>query len=1764
MANKQDTKQNDKHKKNNSKKQKPKTPKTPLKTQWDRQRTVEEITDIVNSVAEAPDEEKAQLLWDHATKPTDRILVKLCRSANGSPHVRVRISPDTATTVGNEFKASLGDRLLCLKDSGSNNSLISEGAFLALTDRDLYIKTPTNTVLTTAITGEKSKKCYTIDAVLTFEETTGKSLSIRHKIYVVPDLSDDFILGDDIFKANLQADMQSYLLMSDGIKSESELDQMTGLELKEHCVRLPVHYVESKKLEVNVRLTQTVTLEPNIPLVIESCLEGSSNAADLWDNQAIEISPTPTYMSPSVTTVQPGWQPCIKGRPLELSMTHHGPSPLTIPRDTIVARASYLDSESGMQTRKFDLAQSDVEQHFTPTSETNDTNRDSWYNPPKAALLQRLRHMMDREGVTDPLERQRMEERLLNQGYVDAPMAAEPTGEVQELGYQKEEKLDFEAEFAKVKIGSRGRPYLKEIKALLWRQRGVIQVGGKLEKTNKGIADPQFKPITKPIIQKSRPIPEQLRPEIDKIVSQLIENGIVEKAKAPPICLSNLHYTRKPSGELRLLVDLRSTNYFAQRIDYPNMTQDESVARLSTAHLVSSLDVASAYWSVGLSESAKRYFAFSTPSHGVVAWTSLPMGYSQSSYFLAQILDRVFEEVPDLIRYVDDVVVYDGQDSDVLGHLRHVENTLKALRESKFSIKTSKLEILPDILTYLGIWFSIGETRSMSIPTAKIKAYEQAARPKRPKDVKKFLASVGYFRRWVPRFTDVTYQLHLEALKPPKAPFKWTIDLEKYYMNFLKILNKHCTLLLPDPSKDFIIYSDASQIAASFIIYQKSPCGLYKIVANSSKLFSPAHRAKPIYVKELIALCGGLHTFQFFLRHAKRILAFTDAKGISVCNLVKASDDFIMRKAIFLSMFPITIFHLPGELNLASDYLSRYHGDHRADDKCRVKGLTVDQAVRLVDAVHFKPIRLTPEEIRAVVVAGPSQVGPDSKSTKAKSAKKPLELKGHGLALPTRPPRKIKLPPTQAYSRLMPRLRAQLEGEGWSQKERERAREEDAHDRSREEEKEWLREKYKQDPISAESKADAAYFKWLEKPVGPMPPVPAGESSEPIRAKLSKIEEWPAQEAHTGSDSFDLWQIMEEEDRQRHLIPFHTLPTPSKCHNHNRLTGVPIPCRVIQTRSKTRQEEPDKQSPPEKANEQELNSAPNIPVMEISPAHLPAKRGPGRPRKASLPPAETSTVADTGHHTRSRGPVVEGRAEAKPEAASPLPPPSPPPRKWGRLRQRTVVEEPRTNSPIPDHIETTLPTQDRPPESGVGDTQVPQTGTAENPRPCCKPNEEGLDCEHTLTGGTWTILASQPVFNTISKEQFKECQERDPYCQSLLEKHAKRKKSLSKPQTSHRFTMVDNIICRTNDKGKHRPVIPLALLQHKTRVAHYSIYGLHQSAYKIFKTLEDKYFTTRMEEKVRKVVEDCALCPFLDREVQRQGSHGVIPYPDKPRSFYHIDWCGGLSKTKDGNTSVLIVVDRFSLLARFYPVKSRTADETIQVLNMVQQADCTMISDLKSDQEPCLKTKEFKDYCQGLGITHRYTAASNPQSNATAELTVRNLKKSIRILSNTVSEEWDKCLHYITIGYSKMKSDTGLSPEVGHFGFEAPSAFSITEELLQKPLPALVEAQQQQVRERRAGQAAARNAAAEAKRDYRKSFNPGDLVMHAENPIKSNSAMKLRNSGPFRINTTQEPDSYSLWCTDLRSGTQRKFPISSLSHHKAEFPEYAGGRTDPG
>ena len=106
--------------------------------------------------------------------------------------------------------------------------------------------------------------------------------------------------------------------------------------------------------------------------------------------------------------------------------------------------------------------------------------------------------------------------------------------------------------------------------------------------------------------------------------------------------------------------------------------------------------------------------------------------------------------------------------------------------------------------------------------------------PRTPKEVKQFLGLVSYYRKFIPRFSDIAQPLN--ALTRKDKEFVWDAICEKSFCVLKQMIIQEAILVYPDPTKPYVLFTDASKYAWSCVLTQEYT---YDINGKERKILHP-------------------------------------------------------------------------------------------------------------------------------------------------------------------------------------------------------------------------------------------------------------------------------------------------------------------------------------------------------------------------------------------------------------------------------------------------------------------------------------------------------------------------------------------------------------------------------------------------------------------------------------------------------------------------------------------------------------------------------------------------------------------------------------------------------------------------------------------------------------------------------------------------------------------------------------------------------------
>ena len=95
--------------------------------------------------------------------------------------------------------------------------------------------------------------------------------------------------------------------------------------------------------------------------------------------------------------------------------------------------------------------------------------------------------------------------------------------------------------------------------------------------------------------------------------------------------------------------------------------------------------------------------------------------------------------------------------------------------------------------------------------TEKLDNIQKMLPPKTPKEVKQFLGLIEYYRKFVPRFSDLARPLN--ALSRKNVEFVWTPVCQESFDLLKASLMTEPILTYSDPNLPYVLFIDASKFA---------------------------------------------------------------------------------------------------------------------------------------------------------------------------------------------------------------------------------------------------------------------------------------------------------------------------------------------------------------------------------------------------------------------------------------------------------------------------------------------------------------------------------------------------------------------------------------------------------------------------------------------------------------------------------------------------------------------------------------------------------------------------------------------------------------------------------------------------------------------------------------------------------------------------------------------------------------------------------------
>ena len=437
-----------------------------------------------------------------------------------------------------------------------------------------------------------------------------------------------------------------------------------------------------------------------------------------------------------------------------------------------------------------------------------------------------------------------------------------------------------------------------------------------------------------PVTQKPYTLPLKHAEWVQKELEILEKAGVIVRSVSPwasPIVVVPKRTAPGEPPKRRLCVDYRAIKSLLPPVKkafskakgistlVPLPKIDEIYAHLKDSKIYSTFDMRSGYYHMVLSGESRPKPAF-VSAYGKWEFKRCPFGLAQAPAYFQRLVNEVLSGLNFAFGYLDDILVLSP---DMETHLKHLRTLFERLRSADLKLKEVKCNFLKKHIQYLGHIIS-GE--GIAPVQEKLESIQKMLPPRNPKEVKQFLGLIGYYRKFVPCFSDLARPLNVLTRK--ETVFEWTQMCQESFELLKTSLMTEPILTYPDPNLSYVLFTDASKYAWASVLTQekthtvenKEVRILHPIIYMSG-LFKGSQMNWACLTKEAYAIYMSIKKLAYYLEDADITLR-SDHLPLKKFLAKNTLNSKVNNWAIEISPFQITFEYIKGIKNTLADTMS--------------------------------------------------------------------------------------------------------------------------------------------------------------------------------------------------------------------------------------------------------------------------------------------------------------------------------------------------------------------------------------------------------------------------------------------------------------------------------------------------------------------------------------------------------------------------------------------------------------------------------------------------------------------------------------------------------------------------------------------------------------------------------------------------------------------------------------------------------------------------
>ena len=259
---------------------------------------------------------------------------------------------------------------------------------------------------------------------------------------------------------------------------------------------------------------------------------------------------------------------------------------------------------------------------------------------------------------------------------------------------------------------------------------------------------------------------------------------------------------------------------------------------------------------------------------GCFRYTVMPFGMTTSPSVFQRLMDCVLAGLSYItcLVYLDDVIIFGRTFEEQLTRLDEV---FCRIRRANLKLKPTKCSLFQREVEFLG---HIVSAEGIAMQPGKLEAIRSWPPCRNVTEVRAFLGTCGYYRRFILGFADIAIPLY--NLLRKNEPFRWTGECQEAFEALKERLMTEPVLALPTDDGQYVLDTDASDHGLGAVLSNRTPSGEERVIAYASRRLQASELNYETTRKELLAVVYGLKQFRQYL-HGRHIVIRTDHAALS-------------------------------------------------------------------------------------------------------------------------------------------------------------------------------------------------------------------------------------------------------------------------------------------------------------------------------------------------------------------------------------------------------------------------------------------------------------------------------------------------------------------------------------------------------------------------------------------------------------------------------------------------------------------------------------------------------------------------------------------------------------------------------------------------------------------------------------------------------------------------------------------------------------------